>query len=133
MIMIFATTTKSACEACGCGWGFARRSGSAFCSLSFTAFMGLFNGHRVVRDVLVLPFLDAACCRSSTSRCVLGGLAATSYMNHMKLAEETPEDASLSSSLWMRATIVQNCWPFCADAGALGWGKKIKKDQLDLD
>jgi hypothetical protein len=132
MIAIFATTTKTGLRNPWVLLGLCAALGSAFCSLSFTAFMGLFSaiGLFVVFwyfrfSMRVLPLVYIAM--------VLGGLAATSYMNSMKLSEETPEDASLNSSLWMRATIVQNCWPFCADAGALGWGKKIKKDQLDLE
>jgi hypothetical protein len=132
LIAIFATTTKVGLRNFWVRLGLCAALGSAFCSLSFTAFMGLFSAIGLFVlfwyfrfSMRVLPLVYIAI--------FLGGLAATTYMNSMKLSEETPEDASLSSSLWMRATIVQNCWPFCADAGALGWGKKIKKDQLDLE
>ncbi len=132
LIAIFATTTHVGLKNNWVRLGLCAALGSAFCSLSFTAFMGLFSAiglfvmfwyFKWTMRILPLVYIGLVVC----------GLAATVYMNKMKLAEETPEDSSLSSSLWMRATIVQNCWPFCADAGALGWGKHIKKEQLDLD
>jgi hypothetical protein len=132
LILIFATTTQVGLKNNWVRLGLCAALGSAFCSLSFTAFMGLFTAIGLFTmfwyfkfSMRVLPLVYIGL--------LLGGLAATVYMNKMKLAQEVPEDSSLNSSLWMRATIVQNCWPFCADAGAFGWGKKIKKEDLDLD
>ncbi|HTL30940.1 MAG TPA: O-antigen ligase family protein [Tepidisphaeraceae bacterium] len=132
LIAIFATTTTVGLKNRWVQLGLCAALGSAFCSLSFTAFMGLFTAiglfimFRYFKFTMrILPLVYVAM--------VVGGIFAMSYLNTMKLSEEHPEDASLSSSLWMRATIVQQCWPFCTDAGWFGWGKKIKKDQLDLD
>lgn len=131
-ILIFATTTQAGLRNVWVRLALCAALGSAVCSLSFTAFMGLFTAIGLFvlfwyfrASMRLLPMIFAGM--------VIAGVVATSYMNQMKLSEETPTDASLSSSLWMRATIVQNCWPFCADAGVLGWGKKIKKSELDLD
>src|SRR5204863_7053065 len=40
---------------------------------------------------------------------------------------------AMENSMYIRAKIVQNSWPFAQTAGALGYGNKIRKSQLDLD
>src|SRR5437773_9686015 len=64
---------------------------------------------------------------------LIGGIVMTLHLKNMQLGEREDIGQSISDSTWMRAQIIQNCWPFAADAGYFGYGQTVKKGDLELD
>jgi hypothetical protein len=64
---------------------------------------------------------------------ICGGFIVANRLEHMDLGPRENVGQTFSDSLWIRASIMQNSWPFASTAGAFGYGKTIKHSELNLD
>jgi hypothetical protein len=107
--------------------------GTAFSSLSFTSWFGALAAVGMLGVLFVMPAIGRYL---AVYWVVLlcGGIAMTLHLKNRELGErEETHGETVSDSTYIRAKIIQYCWPLATDAGAFGYGKTVGKSDLDLD
>jgi hypothetical protein len=101
-------------------------------SMSFTSYIGVMATVALFCVLWTLPMLGRALIVFVAFALVVGVMV-TSGLLAMETEDAFTEDETFHNSFVMRAIIVQRAWPFVETAGLLGYGKTIKRDDIDLD
>jgi hypothetical protein len=132
MIAVFAMTTPYGLKNYYVRLGIFAALGVSLSSLSFTAWFGAAAAIGMFAVLLLMPYFG---------RCMIvffivllaGGITMTLHLKNMELGEREDIGQSLADSTWIRAQIIQNCWPFASDAGYFGYGQTLEKSELNLE
>jgi hypothetical protein len=132
LIAVFAMTSSVGLKNKYVQLGIAAALGVSFTSLSFTAW---FAGAAALGMLLVLIFMPFIGRYMVLFVIVLavGGVAMTLHLKNKELGERENIGQTVADSTWVRAQIVQNCWPFASTAGFFGYGGTLDKSDLDLE
>jgi MFS family permease len=132
-IAVFAATTSIGLR----NWRALAAVAAGFCvslaSLSFSAFANVAVAAGIFLTVFFIPFLGRAMILFVIAA-ILGGVGLSQYMLGRELGDRDERlGQTVQDSLYMRTKIMQNSWPVMQQAGWIGLGKSIDKNQLDLD
>jgi hypothetical protein len=132
MIAVFAMTTSVGLKNLYVQMGILAALAVSLSSLSFTAWFGAAAAIGMFAVLWLMPFVGRYMI-SFFIVLLIGGIAMTAHLKQMQLGERENIGQSLSDSTWVRAQIMQNCWPFASTAGYFGYGGTLSKTDLDLD
>jgi hypothetical protein len=133
MIAVFAMTTSVGLKNRYVQLGLLAALGISATSLSFTAWFGAAAAIGMLAVLWFMPFIGRYLV-IFWMVLLAGGIFMTLHLKNMPLGErEDVIGQSITDSTYIRAEIIQRCWPFASEAGWFGYGKTVGKSDLDLD
>jgi hypothetical protein len=137
MIAVLAMTTSVGIKNLYVRLALAAALCCSFSSLSFTSWVGSFAAIGCFMTLWMLSFT-----RKIVILFVFGlfcGFAAMTYhlynvdVDARRDQDEQEIGQTAQDSMFVRAMIIQNCWPFAQTTGLFGWGNTIRHSQLALE
>ena len=137
MIAVLAMTTSVGIKISYVRLALAAALCCSFSSLSFTSWVGSFAAIGCFMTLWMLSFT-----RKIVILFVFGlfcGFAAMTYhlynvdVDARRDQDEQEIGQTAQDSMFVRAMIIQNCWPFAQTTGLFGWGNTIRHSQLALE
>jgi hypothetical protein len=133
-MIIFATTTSVGLKNFWVLLGICAALGSVFTTLSFTSYAMLIATTGLAVVMLLSKFISRSMAVFVVCAIIAGvSLSYRLYSLDLSPMESNEDAPEVQNSMYIRAKIVQNSWPFASTAGWFGYGNKIRKSDLDLD
>jgi hypothetical protein len=104
----------------------------SFSSLSYSSWFGTLAAIGMLGVLLTMPIFGRVLPLFFVVL-LAGGIYMSLRLENMVLGERENIGQTIQDSTWVRAQIMQNCWPFAADAGAFGYGQTLDKSDLALE
>jgi hypothetical protein len=104
----------------------------SFTSLSYSAWFGALAAIGMLTVLLTMPIFGRVLVLFFIVL-LAGGIFMSLRLENMVLGERENIGQTIQDSTYIRAKIMQNCWPFAASAGAFGYGQTLDKTEVGLE